>query len=138
MREIRNRRFYIAVLVAVALAAPAAAGFFDALAGALGWTVELAALLAQKEPRLKEIYLTRFGPGGPAGTLHPSLTVAADGTVAAVDIETDTVGDADFARALSDEIRTWNMPETTYSMTLGFDLTFDPARELYGVAVEAE
>ncbi len=131
-------RKYIAVFVLAVIAAPAAAGLLDALTGALSWTVELAVLLAQKEPRLKQIYLSRFGADGPAGMLHPNLSVAADGTVNAVTIEEDTMGDAVFAEAIRKEILTWKMPESTWNMELGFDLEFDPARDLYGVEAEVD
>jgi hypothetical protein len=127
-----------AVIVVAALVAPAAAGLLDAFTGALTWTVELAALLAQKQPRLKDLYLSHFGAGGPAGVLHPQLKVAADGTVNAVEIEEDGIGDAAFAEAVRAEIRTWKMPKTTWNMELGFDLEFDPGRGLYGVDVKAE
>jgi hypothetical protein len=105
------------------------------LTGALSWTVELAALLAEKQPRLKELYIARFGAAGPAGTLHPNLTINADGSVAAVAMESDGIGDAAFASAVQNEIKTWQMPKTTWSMTLGFDLEFDPSRGVYGVEV---
>lgn len=131
-------RAHIAVLVVAAMAAPAAAGLLDAFTGALTWTVELAVLLAQKQPRLKELYLSHFGSSGPAGVIHPNLTVAADGTVTAVEVEEDTVGDAAFAEAVRAEILTWKMPETTWNMKLGFDLEFDPARGLYGVDAKIE
>jgi len=131
-------RACIAVLVVAALAAPAAAGLLDAFTGALTWTVELAVLLAQKQPRLKELYLSHFGAGGPAGTLHPNLTVSPGGDVSAVVIEEDSIGDAAFAEAVRKEILTWDMPETTWNMTLGFDLEFDPARDLYGVDAKIE
>ena len=131
-------RAYIALLLVAALAAPAAAGLLDAFTGALVWTVELAVLLAQKQPRLKELYLSHFGAGGPAGVLHPNLTVSPSGDVSAVVIEEDTVGDAAFAEAVRAEILTWKMPETTWNMKLGFDLEFDPARDLYGVDAKVE
>ena len=131
-------RACIALLVVAALAAPAAAGLLDAFTGALTWTVELAVLLAQKQPRLKELYLSHFGAGGPAGVLHPNLTVSPSGDVSAVVIEEDTVGDAAFAEAVRAEILTWKMPETTWDMKLGFDLEFDPARDLYGVDAKVE
>jgi hypothetical protein len=131
-------RACIALLVVAALAAPAAAGLLDAFTGALTWTVELAVLLAQKQPRLKELYLSHFGAGGPAGVLHPNLTVSPSGDVSAVVIEEDSIGDAAFAEAVRKEILTWDMPETTWSMTLGFDLEFDPARNLYGVDAKIE
>ena len=131
-------RVFITALLIAAVVAPAAAGFFDALAGALSWTVELAVLLAQKQPRLKEIYLSHFGADGPVGTLHPNLTIGADGVVSAVDIESDTIGDAAFAAAIREEILTWKMPSSTWDMTLGFDLEFDPARDLYGVDAKVE
>jgi hypothetical protein len=134
----RNLRKYVAVFVLAVIAAPAAAGLLDALTGALSWTVELAVLLAQKEPRLKRIYLSHFGADGPVGMLHPNLSVAADGTVNAVEIEEDTIGDAAFAEAIRKEVLTWEMPESTWSMELGFDLEFDPARDLYGVEAEVE
>jgi hypothetical protein len=125
-------------LVVAALAAPAAAGLLDAFTGALTWTVELAALLAQKQPRLKELYLAHFGSSGPAGTLHPKLTVSPEGEVTAVELEEDTFGDAAFAESIRAEIRTWKMPQTTWNMQLGFDLEFDPARDLYGVDAKVE
>jgi len=131
-------RAFIAVIVVVAVAAPAAAGLLDAFTGALTWTVELAVLLAQKQPRLKELYLSHFGSSGPAGVIHPNLTVAADGTVTAVEIEEDSIGDAAFAEAVRAEIRTWKMPDTTWNMELGFDLEFDPAQGLYGVDAKTE
>ena len=121
-----------------AVVAPAAAGLLDALTGALSWTVELAVLLAKKQPRLKEVYLSHFGADGPAGTLHPNLTIAADGTVTAVEIESDAIGDPAFAEAIREEILTWDMPDSTWDMGLGFDLEFDPARDLYGVDAEVE
>jgi len=121
-----------------AVVAPAAAGLLDALTGALSWTVELAVLLAKKQPRLKEIYLSHFGADGPAGTLHPNLTIASDGAVTAVEIESDTIGDPAFAEAIREEILTWDMPDSTWDMELGFDLEFDPARDLYGVDAEVE
>ena len=121
-----------------AVVAPAAAGLLDALTGALSWTVELAVLLAKKQPRLKEVYLSHFGADGPAGTLHPNLTIAADGTVTAVEIESDAIGDPAFAEAIREEILTWDMPDSTWDMELGFDLEFDPARDLYGVDAEVE
>lgn len=131
-------RTCIAVLVVAAMAAPAAAGLLDAFTGALTWTVELAVLLAQKQPRLKEIYLSHFGANGPAGVLHPNLTVSPSGDVSAVAIEEDSIGDAAFAEAIRKEVLTWDMPETTWNMTLGFDLEFDPARDLYGVDAKVE
>lgn len=131
-------RVFITALLIAAVVAPAAAGLFDALAGALSWTVELAVLLAQKQPRLKEIYLSHFGAGGPVGVLHPNLTIGAGGAVTAVDIESDTIGDPAFAAAISEEILTWQMPNSTWDMTLGFDLEFDPSRDLYGVDAEIE
>ncbi len=131
-------RVLLTVLLLAAVVAPAAAGFWDALTGALSWTVELAVLLAQKQPRLKEIYLSHFGADGPAGTLHPNLTIAADGTVTAVEIESDTIGDPAFAEAIREEVLTWDMPSSTWDMTLGFDLEFDPARDLYGVDAKVE
>jgi hypothetical protein len=131
-------RACIAILVVAALAAPAAAGLLDAFTGALTWTVELAVLLAQKQPRMKEIYLSHFGSSGPAGVLHPNLTISPEGDVSAVAIEEDSIGDAAFAAAMHDEILTWKMPETTWNMTLGFDLEFDPARDLYGVDAKVE
>jgi hypothetical protein len=131
-------RMLLTALLIAAVVAPAAAGLLDALTGALSWTVELAVLLAQKQPRLKQIYLSHFGAGGPAGTLHPNLTIAADGTVTAVEIESDTIGDAAFAEAIRKEVLTWEMPGSTWNMELGFDLEFDPARDLYGVDVEIE
>lgn len=134
----RSLRKYVAVFVLAVIAAPAAAGLLDALTGALSWTVELAVLLAQKEPRLKQIYLSHFGADGPAGMLHPNLSVAADGTVNAVEIEEDTIGDAAFAEAIRKEVLTWEMPASTRNMELGFDLEFDPARDLYGVEAEVE
>lgn len=134
---VKARMFLTALLIA-AVVAPAAAGLLDALTGVLSWTVELAVLLAQKQPRLKQIYLSHFGADGPAGTLHPNLTIAADGTVTAVEIESDTIGDAAFAEAVRKEVLTWEMPSSTWNMELGFDLEFDPARDLYGVDVEIE
>ncbi len=131
-------RTFLTVLLIAAVVAPAAAGFLDALTGALSWTVELAVLLAQKQPRLKQIYLSHFGADGPAGTLHPNLTIAGDGAVTAVEIESDTIGDAAFAGAIREEILTWKMPSSTWDMELGFDLEFDPARDLYGVDAEIE
>lgn len=131
-------RAFLTVLLIAAVVAPAVAGFLDALTGALSWTVELAVLLAKKQPRMKEIYLSHFGPDGPAGTLHPSLTVGTDGVVAAVEIESDTIGDPAFAKAIREEILTWTMPSSTWDMELGFDLEFDPARDLYGVDAEVE
>lgn len=125
-------------LLIAAVAAPAAAGLLDALTGALSWTVELAVLLAQKQPRLKQIYLSHFGADGPSGTLHPNLTIAADGAVTAVSVEADTIGDDAFAEAVREEILTWEMPASTWNMELGFDLEFDPARDLYGVDAEIE
>jgi hypothetical protein len=108
----------------------------DAFMGALNWTVELAALLAEKQPRLKTVYLERYGADGPAGVMHPSLTIAHDGAVEALAWERDDFGDAAFAAALKGEILTWDMPDTTAGMTLGFDLEFDPNRGLYGVDVD--
>jgi hypothetical protein len=131
-------RAYIAVLVVAAMAVPAAAGLLDAFTGALTWTVELAVLLAQKQPRLKELYISHFGSSGPTGVLHPNLTVSPGGDVSAVVIEEDSIGDAAFAEAVRKEILTWDMPETTWNMELGFDLEFDPARDLYGVDAEIE
>jgi hypothetical protein len=131
-------KILLTALLIAAVVAPAAAGLLDALTGALSWTVELAVLLAQKQPRLKQIYLSHFGASGPAGTLHPNLTVAADGTVTAVEIESDTIGDAAFAEAIRKEVLTWEMPSSTWNMELGFDLEFDPARDLYGVDAEIE
>ena len=131
-------RVLLTVLLIAAVVAPAAAGFWDALTGALSWTVELAVLLAQKQPRLKEIYLSHFGADGPVGTLHPNLTIAADGTVTAVEIESDTIGDPAFAEAIREEVLTWDMPGSTWDMELGFDLEFDPARDLYGVDAKVE
>jgi hypothetical protein len=87
---------------------------------------------------LKEIYLAHFGAGGPAGVLHPNLTISPEGDVSAVVIEEDSIGDAAFAEAVRKEILSWDMPETTWNMTLGFDLEFDPARDLYGVDAEIE
>ena len=131
-------RMLLTALLIAAVVAPAAAGLLDALTGALSWTVELAVLLAQKQPRLKQIYLSHFGADGPAGTLHPNLTITVDGTVTAVEIESDTIGDAAFAEAIRKEVLTWEMPGSTWNMELGFDLEFDPARDLYGVDVEIE
>jgi len=131
-------RVFLTVLLIAAVVAPAAAGFWDALTGALSWTVELAVLLAKEQPRMKEIYLSHFGADGPAGTLHPNLTVGADGVVTAVEIESDTIGDAAFAGAIREEILTWDMPGSTWDMKLGFDLEFDPARDLYGVDAKIE
>jgi len=128
----------VAAALVLAVAAPAAAGLLDALTGALSWTVELAVLLAEKKPRLKEIYLSHFGPGGPAGTVHPNLTVEADGTVTAAEIEEDDFGNAAFAAALREELLTWKMPQATCGMQVGFDLEFDPARDLYGADVQVE
>ena len=128
----------LTVLLIAAVVAPAAAGFWDALTGALSWTVELAVLLAQKQPRLKEIYLSHFGADGPAGPLHPNLTVGADGVVTAVEIESDTIGNPAFAEAIREEVLTWDMPGSTWDMKLGFDLEFDPARDLYGVDAKVE
>jgi hypothetical protein len=129
---------FVAVALVLAMVGPAAAGFFDALAGAIAWTAELAVLLAEKKPRLKEIYLAHFGPSGPTGVLHPSLTVAGDGTVTAAVIEEDEIGDAAFAEDVRQELLTWKMPKSTWDMTLGFDLEFDPSRDLYGADVEVE
>lgn len=131
-------RVFLTVLLIAAVVAPAVAGLLDALTGALSWTVELAVLLAQKQPRLKQLYLSHFGADGPAGTLHPNLTVAGDGAVTAVVIESDTIGDAAFAEAIRKEVLTWKMPGSTWDMELGFDLEFDPARDLYGVDAEIE
>jgi len=131
-------RTFLTVLLIAAVVAPAAAGLLDALTGALSWTVELAVLLAKKQPRLKEIYLSHFGADGPAGALHPNLTIASDGAVTAVEIESDTIGDPAFAEAIREEILTWDMPDSTWDMELGFDLEFDPARDLYGVDAEVE
>ncbi len=133
-----KKRFHAALVAAFCAAAAAHAGFFDALAGALTWTAELAVLLAAKEPRLKELYLARYGPDGPAGTVHPTLTINADGAVTAVAIEKNSFGDDAFGADLAEEIHTWRMPETTWNMTLGFDLEFDPRRDLYGADVEVE
>jgi hypothetical protein len=58
--------------------------------------------------------------------------------VTAVEIESDTIGDAAFAEAIREEVLTWEMPGSTWNMELGFDLEFDPARDLYGVDVEIE
>jgi len=127
----------VACMLLLALAAPAAAGFFDALTGALSWTVELAALLAAKQPRLKAVYLAHYGADGPAGTVHPTLTVGPDGAVKDVVWESDTLGNAAFTADLAREIRTWKMPQTTWNMKLGFDLEFDPGRDLFGVDVSA-
>jgi hypothetical protein len=55
-----------------------------------------------------------------------------------VELEEDTLGDAAFAEAVRAEIRTWQMPKTTWNMQLGFDLEFDPARGLYGVDAKVE
>jgi hypothetical protein len=131
-------RAFLTVLLIAAVVAPAVAGFWDALTGALSWTVELAVLLAKKQPRLKQLYLSRFGADGPAGTLHPNLTVGAEGNVTAVEIESDTIGDPAFAEAMREEILTWTMPSSTWDMELGFDLEFDPARDLYGVDAKVE
>lgn len=128
-------------LVAVLLglcAAPAAAGLFDALVGGLTWTVELAALLADRQPRLKQIYLSHYGADGPAGTVHPSLTVTSERKVTAVAWERDDFGNAAFLSDLEAEILTWRMPESAAAMTLGFDLEFDPGRGLYGVDIKKE
>jgi hypothetical protein len=135
---VAKARVFLTVLLIAAVVAPAVAGLLDALTGALSWTVELAVLLAQKQPRLKQLYLSHFGADGPAGTLHPNLTVAGDGAVTAVVIESDTIGDAAFAEAIRKEVLTWKMPGSTWDMELGFDLEFDPARDLYGVDAEIE
>lgn len=125
----------IVAVLSAALVAPAAAGFAEALAGALGWTVELAVILASHQPRLKEMYLDHFGPNGPSGVIHPTLTVVAGGGVTDVKIESDTLGDEAFAEAIRNEVGTWKMPESAANMTLGFDLTFDPEQGIYGVEV---
>jgi hypothetical protein len=129
---------FLAVLLVLAFAAPAAAGFFDALVGGLTWTVELAALLADKQPHLKQIYLRHYGGDGPAGTVHPSLTVTANREVTNVTWERDDFGNAAFLADLEAEILTWQMPESAAAMTLGFDLEFDPGRGLYGVDIKKE
>jgi hypothetical protein len=134
----RRYRLIVAVALVLAVAAPAAAGLLDALTGALAWTVELAVILAEKKPRLKEIYLSHFGAAGPAGTVHPNLTVAEDGTVLAAEIERDDFGNAAFAEAIRQELLTWTMPQATWGMEVGFDLEFDPSRDLYGADVQVE
>lgn len=131
-------RTFLTVLLIAAAVAPAAAGLLNALTGALSWTVELAVLLAKKQPQLKQLYLSHFGADGPAGTLYPNLTITGDGAVTAVEIESDTIGDAAFAEAIREEILTWKMPVSTRDMELGFDLEFDPARDLYGVDADVK
>jgi len=129
---------FVAALLGLTIAAPAAAGFFDALVGGLTWTVELAALLADKQPHLKQIYLRHFGADGPAGTIHPNLTVTANREVTEVTWDRDDFGNAAFLADLEKEILTWQMPKSAAAMTLGFDMEFDPGRDLYGVDVKKE
>jgi len=132
-----RRRIVCAVATALVAAAAWGGGLADIFAGTLSWVVELAAFLAAKQPRLEEIYRDRYGATGPTGVLHPSLTTDADGRVATLQWEKDTVGDGAFAAALESEIRSWEFPASMASMTLGFDLEFDPGRGVYGVDTSA-